>query len=99
METFKEIINGEKPVLVYFYATWCGPCKAMSPVIEAVGKELAGVARVLKIDIDKNSAMANRYRIQSVPTLVIFKKGEVMWRTSGVLDKKTLLEQVRQFAG
>lgn len=99
METFKEIINGEKPVLVDFYATWCGPCKAMSPVIEAVGKELAGVARVLKIDIDKNSAVANQYRIQSVPTLIIFKKGEVMWRTSGVLDKRTLLEQVRQFAG
>ncbi|WP_075556371.1 thioredoxin [Parabacteroides timonensis] len=97
METFKDIINGEKPVLIDFYATWCGPCKVMSPTIEALGKELIGQARVLKIDVDKNEALANEYRIQSVPTLIIFKKGEAVWRASGVMEKGALLQQVKKF--
>lgn len=99
METFKDIINGDKPVLVDFFATWCGPCKAMSPTVEAVGKEMIGQARVLKIDVDKNESVANLYRIQSVPTLIIFKKGEVVWRTSGVMEKNALLQQIKQFMG
>lgn len=99
METFKDIINGVKPVLVDFFATWCGPCKAMSPTVEAVGKEMIGQARVLKIDVDKNEAVANLYRIQSVPTLIIFKKGEVVWRTSGVMEKNALLQQIKRFIG
>lgn len=99
METFKDIINGDKPVLVDFFATWCGPCKAMSPTVEAVGKEMIGQARVLKIDVDKNESVANLYRIQSVPTLIIFKKGEVVWRTSGVMEKNALLQQIKQFIG
>ena len=97
METFKDIINGDKPVLVDFFATWCGPCKVMSPTVEALGKEVAGLARVLKIDVDKNEAVANLYRIQSVPTLIIFKKGEIVWRTSGVVEKRVLLEQIQKF--
>ncbi len=97
METFKDIIHGDKPVLVDFFATWCGPCKVMSPTVEALGKELVGQARILKIDVDKNEAVANLYRIQSVPTLIIFKKGEIVWRTSGVMEKGTLLEQIKKF--
>ena len=97
METFNDIINGDKPVLVDFFATWCGPCKVMSPTVEALGKEVAGQARVLKIDVDKNEAVANLYRIQSVPTLIIFKKGEIVWRTSGVVEKRVLLEQIQKF--
>lgn len=97
METFKDIINGDRPVLVDFFATWCGPCKVMSPTVEAVGKELIGQARVLKIDVDKNEAVANLYRIQSVPTLIIFKRGEVVWRTSGVMKKSALIEQIKKF--
>lgn len=97
METFKDIIHGDKPVLVDFFATWCGPCKVMSPTVEALGKELVGQARILKIDVDKNEAVANLYRIQSVPTLIIFKKGEIVWRTSGVMEKGTLLEQIKMF--
>lgn len=97
METLKDIINGDKPVLVDFYATWCGPCKVMSPTVEALGKELMGEAHVLKIDVDKNEAVANQYRIQSVPTLIIFKKGEIVWRTSGVVEKSVLIEQIKKF--
>lgn len=99
MESFNDIINGDKPVLVDFYATWCGPCKVMSPTVEAIGKELIGQARVLKIDVDKNQAVANLYRIQSVPTLIIFKKGEIVWRTSGVMDKVALMEQMKKVMG
>ena len=72
METFDDIIKGDKPVLVDFFATWCGPCKVLSPTVEALGKELAGQVRVLKIDVDKNEALARQLRIQSVPTLIIF---------------------------
>ena len=97
METFKDIINGDQPVLVDFFATWCGPCKVMSPTIDALGKELVGQARVLKIDVDKNEAVANLYRIQSVPTLIIFKKGEAVWRTSGVMEKNPLFQVIKKF--
>lgn len=97
MESFNEIINGDKPVLVDFYATWCGPCKVMGPTIEVVGKELIGQARVLKIDVDKNETVANQYRIQSVPTLIIFKKGEVVWRGSGVMDKNALTQKIKEY--
>jgi len=97
METFKDIINGDKPVLVDFFATWCGPCKAMSPIIESLGKDLQGQARILKIDIDKNQALAAQFHIQAVPTLMIFKKGEVVWRNSGGMDKVALLQQTKSF--
>ena len=97
METFQEIINGSQPVLVDFFATWCGPCKAMSPIIESIGKELQGQARVLKIDVDKNQAVAARFQIQAVPTLLIFKNGQVVWKNAGGTDKSTLLSQIRRF--
>ena len=99
MESFNEIINGDKPVLVDFFATWCGPCQAMAPVIELLGKSLQGQARLLKIDIDKNKTVASQYQIQSVPTFLIFKKGQILWRHSGVMDKSALEQQIKQFAG
>ncbi|HOV83762.1 MAG TPA: thioredoxin [Paludibacteraceae bacterium] len=95
METFQQIINGEKPVLVDFFATWCGPCKAMSPIIESVGKEVQGKARVLKVDVDKNPAVAAKYGIQAVPTIILFKQGKILWRNAGVTDKQTLLQQIQ----
>ena len=91
METFNDIINSGKPVLIDFYATWCGPCKAMSPIIEQVGKEVQGKARVLKIDVDKNQLLAAKYQIQAVPTFAIFKNGQIVWRQPGGTDKQTLL--------
>lgn len=97
METFKDIINGDKPVLIDFYATWCGPCKAMSPIIDSIAAELNGEARILKVDIDKNQAVASHYQVQAVPTLMIFKKGELLWRQSGAMDKMSLLEQIKYF--
>ncbi|MBP8023726.1 MAG: thioredoxin [Paludibacter sp.] len=97
METFQQIINGDKPVLIDFYATWCGPCKAMSPIVEQIGKEMQGQARVLKIDVDKNQAVAAQYQIQAVPTFMIFKKGEMVWRQPGGADKMTIMNQLRKF--
>lgn len=97
METFIEIINGNKPVLVDFYATWCAPCKTMTPIIEEIANEVKEQVRVLKIDIDKNQSVAANYKIQAVPTLIIFKKGEIVWRNAGAMDKVSLLKQIKSF--
>lgn len=97
MEMFIDIINGDKPVLVDFYATWCAPCKAMAPVIDEIANEVRGKARILKIDIDKNQSVAANYRVQAVPTLIIFKKGAIVWRNAGAIDKVSLLQQINYF--
>lgn len=98
MESFKELINSETPVLVDFYADWCGPCKAMSPVIQEVAKTVQGKARVIKVDIDKSVQASQAYQVQAVPTFIIFKKGDIVWRHSGILDKQTLLNVLTQYA-
>lgn len=97
METFQQIINGDKPVLVDFYATWCGPCKSMSPVVEAIGKEVQGSARVLKIDVDRNQAIAAQYGIQAVPTFLIFKAGRIVWKKAGGADKMTIKTELLKY--
>jgi thioredoxin 1 len=96
MESFKELINSEKPVLVDFYADWCGPCKAMSPVIQEVAKATQGKARVIKVDIDKSVQAAQAYQVQAVPTFIIFKKGNIIWRHSGMIDKISLVNVLTQ---
>lgn len=93
---FKDLIGGPKPVLVDFYATWCGPCKALSPVIKEVKEELGTAMKVLKVDIDKNKSAANKYKIQSVPTLAIFQRGKIVWRESGMKTKSQLVKIARQ---
>ena len=85
MEKFNDIINGSQPTLVDFFATWCGPCKMMHPVLEHLKGELGDQVRVIKLDVDKNEALASAYRIQSVPTLMLFRDGKLLWRQSGAI--------------
>jgi thioredoxin 1 len=97
MAKFNELINSDQPVLVDFSAEWCGPCKMMAPVLKNLIARVHDKARIIKVDIDKNPAAALKYNIQSVPTLIIFKNGEIKWRKSGALSEDNLLEALNKF--
>lgn len=98
MEKFNDIIKGDQLTLVDFYATWCGPCKQMHPVLEQLKHELGDSIRVIKLDVDKNNALALQYRIQSVPTLMLFKSGENIWRQSGAMRLGDLKKLIGQYS-
>ena len=97
MEKLNEIINGSQLTLVDFFATWCGPCKMMHPVLEQLKEEMGDSLRIIKIDIDKNEALMEQYRIQSVPTLMLFRKGDALWRQSGAMSLSDLKQVVNSY--
>lgn len=94
-ETFGTIINGDVPVLVDFFAEWCGPCKMMPPILDQVRGKLGDKVRIIKIDVDKNQKLASAFNVSSVPTLAIFVKGEIKWRQPGVQQANTLVELLK----
>ena len=96
MEKFNEMINDEQLTLVDFFATWCGPCKTMHPILEQLKEKMGDDIRILKVDVDKNEALSMQYRIQSVPTLMLFKKGEMLWRQSGAMSLNDLMQKISQ---
>ena len=96
MSKFNELINSDMPVLVDFYATWCGPCKTMSPILDEVAKQVQGKAKVIKVDVDKNQQAAAAYQVRGVPTLILFKNGKQIWKQSGVVPANELVNLINQ---
>jgi thioredoxin 1 len=97
--TFNDIINGEKPVLVDFYADWCGPCKMMNPILKDLKKKMGDAINIIKVDAEKNADAAIKYNVRGVPTLILFKDGQILWQQSGVVQANQLQEIINQKIG
>ncbi len=95
MSKFNDIIKSEKPTLVDFYATWCGPCKTMSPIVEKLKTKMGNQITVLKVDVDKNQHAADLFKVRSVPTFMLFKGGKTLWRQAGGMDLSTLEKKIK----
>jgi len=91
---FENIINSEKPVLIDFFATWCGPCKSLAPILKEVKDSLGERITILKIDVDKNEQLASKYQVRGVPTMILYQKGLQLWRESGVLSKEVIINTI-----
>ena len=95
MNDFNELINSSKPTLVDFFATWCGPCKMQSPILDELKNKVGDAANIVKVDVDRNPDISAKYRIRSVPTIIIFKNGEPQWRASGLQQLEVLEDKIR----
>lgn len=95
MSKFKEIVASNTPTLVDFYATWCGPCQTMMPVLDSLKNRMGDKLRILKIDVDKNPDISDKFKVRGVPTFVLFKSGEILWRQSGGMDINTLENKIK----
>ena len=93
--SFKKIISSKTPVLVDFFADWCGPCKMLAPILKDVKEELGDAVKIVKIDVDKNQSIATKYQVRGVPTMLLFKNGKQVWRQSGVLQKKEIVQIIQ----
>lgn len=94
MNNFETIIQSEKPVLIDFFATWCGPCKMLVPVLREVKDSLGDRVSIIKIDVDKNQQISNQYQVRGVPTMILFQNGKQLWRQSGVLNKEEIIKTI-----
>ncbi len=92
---FNSLINSEKPVLVDFFATWCGPCQVLGPVLKQVKDQLGDQISIVKIDVDKNQTTASHWQVRGVPTMILFQRGKQLWRQSGVLSKEEVIQVIR----
>ena len=94
MSNFDTIINSEKPVLIDFFATWCGPCKMLAPILKEVKDNLGDRISIIKIDVDKNQQIASKYQVRGVPTMILYQQGKQLWRQSGVLTKDEIIKVI-----
>ena len=95
---FNDLIHSDKPVLVDFFAEWCGPCKMMAPILKEVKEKVGDNANIIKVDVDKNPGAAQAYQVKGVPTLILFKNGQILWRQSGVVSKNGLIEILKKYS-
>jgi thioredoxin 1 len=96
MSKFKDIVSSSVPTLVDFYATWCGPCQTMMPILDQIKAKLGAKIRIIKIDVDKNQDIAEKFKVKGVPTFVLFKSGEILWKQSGGMEYITFLNKINQ---
>lgn len=97
-KNFKSIIEGDVPVLIDFFAEWCGPCKMLSPILKEVKEDLGDAVKIIKIDVDKNQELASNFQVRGVPTMILFKNGKQKWRQSGVLQKNELISIIKNYS-
>ncbi|UCD60756.1 MAG: thioredoxin [Flavobacteriaceae bacterium] len=96
-QNFRKLTSGDIPVLVDFYADWCGPCKMLAPILKQVKEELGDTIKIVKIDVDKNQSIASKYQVRGVPTMLLFKNNKQLWRQSGVLPKNEIINIVESY--